>query len=39
MRPNSLIRQMEADAAARQQENGTSGNGSTVKKKASASKK
>ena len=39
MRPNSLIRQMEADAAARQNENGASGNGSAVKKKAQASKK
>jgi MbtH protein len=34
MRPNSLIRQMEADAAAaRQHENGASGNGSAEKKK------
>jgi MbtH protein len=32
MRPNSLIRQMEADAAARQG-NGTSGNGSEAAKK------
>jgi MbtH protein len=39
MRPNSLIRQMEADAAARQHENGTSGNGSAAKKKTAASKK
>jgi MbtH protein len=49
MRPNSLIRQMEADAAARQRENGASGNGasgngasgngSAAKKKASAGKK
>jgi MbtH protein len=33
MRPNSLIRAMEADAAARQNENGDSGNGSAAKKK------
>ncbi len=44
MRPNSLIRQMEADAAARERENGASGNGasgngSAAKKKASAGKK
>jgi len=41
MRPNSLIRQMEADAAAAgQNENGNSSNGSAAKKKrATASKK
>jgi uncharacterized protein YbdZ (MbtH family) len=39
MRPNSLIRQMEADAAARQDESGTSGNGSAASKKAPAGKK
>jgi MbtH protein len=39
MRPNSLIRQMEADAAARQTQNGASDNGSAVKKKAQAGKK
>jgi MbtH protein len=39
MRPNSLIRQMEADAAARQHESGASGNGSATKKKAAAIKK
>jgi MbtH protein len=43
MRPNSLIREMEADAAARERErereNGASGNGAAAKKKASASKK
>ena len=43
MRPNSLIRQMEADAAARQNApagNGASGNGSkTTKKKEQVAKK
>ena len=40
MRPNSLIRQMEAEAAGRQNRNGASGNGSAAKeKKAQASKK
>ena len=40
MRPNSLIRQMEAEAAGRQNRNGDSGNGSAAKKKkAQASKK
>jgi uncharacterized protein YbdZ (MbtH family) len=49
MRPNSLIRQMEADAAARENENGSSGNGASgngasgngaaAKKKAPARKK
>jgi hypothetical protein len=39
MRPDSLIREMEADAAARQHENGASGNGPATKKKAAASKK
>jgi uncharacterized protein YbdZ (MbtH family) len=40
MRPNSLIRQMEADAEAHQHTNGTAANGSAAaKKKASASKK
>ena len=39
MRPNSLIRQMEAEAAGRQNRNGASGNGFAAKKKAQASKK
>jgi MbtH protein len=39
MRPNSLIRHMEAEAAGRQNRNGVSGNGSAAKKKAQASKK
>jgi MbtH protein len=39
MRPNSLIRQMEADAAGKQSRNGATGNGSASKKKAQASKK
>jgi MbtH protein len=39
MRPNSLIRQMEADAAERQSGNGASGNGSAAAKKVQASKK
>jgi MbtH protein len=38
MRPNSLIRQMEADAASRQHEKGASGNGAATKKKAAAIK-
>ena len=41
MRPNSLIRQMEADAAARQGSSsgdGTSGNGSAVEKKPNRSR-
>jgi MbtH protein len=33
MRPNSLIRQMEADAPARQNTNGADGNGSAPAKK------
>jgi hypothetical protein len=37
--PNSLIRQMEADAAAGRNENGASGNGAAAKKKAPARKK
>jgi len=40
MRPNSLIRQMEADAQAQQDTGQTSGNGSAAaRKKASASNK
>ena len=43
MRPKSLIRQMEADAAARANDNGASGNGASgngaAKKKAPARKK
>jgi MbtH protein len=40
MRPNSLIRQMEEDAAAKQAQNGANGNGSAAKKKkAPAAKK
>lgn len=38
MRPNSLIRQMEADDADRQSENGASGNGSAAEKKVQAKK-
>ena len=40
MRPNSLIRQMEADAAGTQNTNGANGNGSVaIKEKAQAIKK
>jgi MbtH protein len=39
MRPNSLIKQMEEDAAAKQAQNGATGNGSAAKKKASAAGK
>ena len=39
MRPNSLIKQMEEDAAAKQAQNVATGNGSAAKQKASAAGK